>query len=398
MSYALNQYPGDGSTTTFSVSFPYIAQAHVEVRVAGVLKTSGVDYTWPTSSTIQFTVAPANLATIEFRRNSNRTARLVNHQDASTVTEATLDQDANQLFFVAQEAMDVSGNTIQLASDGTFDATNKRIKNVTDPVNPQDASTKAYGDANWGGTAAVNAAASAASASASATSASTSQTNAANSATAAATSATNAATSATNAAASAAAAAASQVPTGAILWFPGSAAPTNTIKANGALLSRTTYAALWAYAQASGNLVTDAVWTGSSQYGSFSSGDGSTTFRVPDMRGYFVRGFDDARGVDSGRAIGTLQADDNKSHTHTGTTSGASNDHIHNSDTRAILNISGMTTIIEGTGVYYNCPANTGAATTTGGRSADHTHSFTTAATGSESRPKNLALLACIKY
>jgi microcystin-dependent protein len=40
-------------------------------------------------------------------------------------------------------------------------------------------------------------------------------------------------------------------------------------------------------------------------------GDGSTTFRLPDDRGYFVRS-----KPASGRAIGSYEADDNKSHTH----------------------------------------------------------------------------------
>jgi phage-related tail fiber protein len=38
---------------------------------------------------------------------------------------------------------------------------------------------------------------------------------------------------------------------------------------------------------------------------------------VPDLRGEFIRGWDDSRGVDSGSAFGSAQADDFKSHTHT---------------------------------------------------------------------------------
>lgn len=40
--------------------------------------------------------------------------------------------------------------------------------------------------------------------------------------------------------------------------------------------------------------------------------------RMPlfDFRGYFARGFDDGRGIDTGRVIGSAQADDNKAHTH----------------------------------------------------------------------------------
>lgn len=79
-------------------------------------------------------------------------------------------------------------------------------------------------------------------------------------------------------------------PAGMISSFCASTAPTGWIQCNGAAVSRTTYSDLFA-----------AVGT---VYG---SGDGSTTFNVPEMRGEFLRAWDNARGVDSGRAIGTFQ-------------------------------------------------------------------------------------------
>lgn len=81
------------------------------------------------------------------------------------------------------------------------------------------------------------------------------------------------------------------VPSGAVMHFAMSSAPTGWLKANGAAISRTTYASLFA-----------AIGT------TFGSGDGSTTFNVPDLRGEFTRGWDNGRGVDSGRAFGSAQA------------------------------------------------------------------------------------------
>ncbi|ABB56777.1 phage tail protein [Synechococcus elongatus] len=152
------------------------------------------------------------------------------------------------------------------------------------------------------------------------------------------------------------------VPAGVAIWVTGNTPPTGYIKANGALLSRTTYARLWAYAQASGNIVSDAAWTGGAT-GSYSTGDGSTTFRVPDLRGEFIRGWADGRSVDTGRAIGSTQADELKAH-------------AHYLDTRTAP---------------------------TGGGTAATTYTTGTAVTtssvgGTETRPRNIAYLACIKF
>ena len=158
---------------------------------------------------------------------------------------------------------------------------------------------------------------------------------------------------------------------GQIAFFPANVAPGGWLKANGVLLSRATYAALWTYAQASGNIVSDATWVAASgPTGSFSTGDGSTTFRVPDLRGEFVRAWDDARGVDSGRVIGSYQADALQNHTH-----------------------EVLDRINSGAGE----PAVNG--TNAGG--SDITRTTTNPVTGrtaAETRPQNFALLACIKF
>jgi microcystin-dependent protein len=72
------------------------------------------------------------------------------------------------------------------------------------------------------------------------------------------------------------------VPAGLISFFTMTSAPTGWLKANGASISRTTYASLFA-----------AIGT------TFGAGDGSTTFNLPDLRGEFLRGFDNGRGIDT---------------------------------------------------------------------------------------------------
>ena len=81
-------------------------------------------------------------------------------------------------------------------------------------------------------------------------------------------------------------------PSGQIGLFAMDYAPQGWLKANGAALSRTVYAALFA-----------AIGT------RFGAGDGHSTFNLPDLRGEFPRFWDDLRGVDAGRVLGSWQSD-----------------------------------------------------------------------------------------
>ena len=149
---------------------------------------------------------------------------------------------------------------------------------------------------------------------------------------------------------------------GQVCFFAMTTAPAGFIKANGAAVSRTTYADLFA-----------AIGT------TYGAGDGSTTFALPDMRSEFPRGWDDGRGVDSGRAIGTAQGD-------------------------AIRNITGGFFGQENFGSFVgafaagaagsNTRPNNGTANTLN-VSFDASRVVPTAA---ENRPRNVALLACIKF
>lgn len=111
------------------------------------------------------------------------------------------------------------------------------------------------------------------------------------------------------------------VPAGAIIW-----ALTNTPIAgykelNGQVLSRASFPALFTHANGGGNIISDTAWLAGNAAGTtdgnYSTGDGSTTFRIGNMQGNFARGWDNTRGVDAGRAIGTGQAHAFKDHTHT---------------------------------------------------------------------------------
>jgi len=99
------------------------------------------------------------------------------------------------------------------------------------------------------------------------------------------------------------------VPTGSVFCMAVAVIPSGYLECNGdQTVSRTTYAALFAVI--------------GTQYG---AGNGSSTFGIPDLRGEFVRGFDNGRGVDSGRSIGSSQGDLFGSHDHDADASATSN-------------------------------------------------------------------------
>ena len=150
MALSYNTYTGDAATTNFSVSFDYIATSHVKVYLDGVLQTVTTHYTWFNATTIQFLAAPAAGVTIRIDRETPNTARLVDFQDAGNLTEYDLDTNSNQVFYLVQETKDgFDDKAMQLDTDSKWDAESYVIKNVTDPVDDQDAATKKFADDLW---------------------------------------------------------------------------------------------------------------------------------------------------------------------------------------------------------------------------------------------------------
>ena len=152
----------------------------------------------------------------------------------------------------------------------------------------------------------------------------------------------------------------SSIPAGAVMYFALQSpyvAPPGWLLANGAALNISTYSNLYAALGTQFNV----------------SGTASTQFNVPDLRGVFIRGYDNGAGLDPGRVFGSYQADMFASHNHlTPTTNG-----VAQSPPREVAGNSGD-------GYDYVDSAGPSAPVSTTG--------------GVETRPKNVALLACIKY
>ncbi|WP_242487482.1 MULTISPECIES: phage tail-collar fiber domain-containing protein [unclassified Pseudomonas] len=144
----------------------------------------------------------------------------------------------------------------------------------------------------------------------------------------------------------------SATPVGAIVAIPKADVPPGYLELDGSVQSTATYPDLAAYLGTTFN----------------TGGEGAGNFRLPDSRGEFLRGWDHGRGVDAGRALGGYQLDMLKSHTH---------------------EYSPM----RGSGVVNSVSNKISAQS-----DANADNGATTGATGgAETRPRNLAIMWCIK-
>jgi hypothetical protein len=155
---------------------------------------------------------------------------------------------------------------------------------------------------------------------------------------------------------------------GEFFWYLADSPPDYALELDGSAVSRTTYAELWTWVQASGNL---AASEGAKLDGEFGPGDGSTTFTLPDL-------ITSSRFIRAATTVGAEQLDAFQGHVHpqrfdstAARTTGASIDHFQ-----------------------------TGTADSTGfdtlGPSTDGVNG--TPRTASETRPTNVALLPCVVF
>lgn len=141
--YSIYDTTGNGSQTNFAFSFGYIVKSHIHAYVGGVENTT---FTWVNNSTIQISPAPGNGVAVRIQRRTPIDNLLVDFVNGSVMGETDLDNSNLQNLYAEQEAADAVQASLQLATDGKYDATNKVIKNVADPTSIQDAATKSYVD------------------------------------------------------------------------------------------------------------------------------------------------------------------------------------------------------------------------------------------------------------
>jgi len=147
---------------------------------------------------------------------------------------------------------------------------------------------------------------------------------------------------------------------GTVFYTAASICPANSLLADGSAVSRSAYASLFQ------NIGT-----------TFGTGDGSTTFNLPDMRGIFVRGSGSQTisSISYSGTLGTKQGDQMQGHYHNPADIGIST---------ALIGQSGTNRYVPSGG------------STTGAPVSDGTNG--TPRTGSETRPANIAMTPCIWY
>ncbi|WP_260620639.1 phage tail protein [Pseudomonas protegens] len=155
----------------------------------------------------------------------------------------------------------------------------------------------------------------------------------------------------------------SALPVGAMVPFPKGTVPPGFLEVDGSVQSAATYPDLAAYLGTTFN----------------TGGEGAGNFRLPESRGEFLRGWDHGRGVDAGRSPGSWQADAFQGHYHASA-----------ADTAKPYSTGG--TIGD-----YLAHFGTGNPTTNGVRDAINNGVDGTPRTASETRPRNLAVMWCIK-
>lgn len=156
------------------------------------------------------------------------------------------------------------------------------------------------------------------------------------------------------------------LPVGAIIIWPTATPPAGCLECDGSALSRTTYARLFAII--------------GTTYGTGAGTLANKTFRLPDGRGEFIRGWDHGRGVDASRTIGSNQAD-------------------------ALQNITGK--ILRpnmrgaGTGAFLKTASNYHSEISHSQGAENFALDFNAsrvARTSTETRPRNIAMMYVIKY
>jgi hypothetical protein len=131
-------------TDVYTFSFPYLSQSDFEIKVNSETVLDAADYEFTSDYLIQLTTVgrdklnalyTTGTATMVIRRKTQLTTRLVDFQDGSTLTQAELDLNSNQAFYLIQEATDDTALSPAFNPvDGSLDMASVELINVAEPT------------------------------------------------------------------------------------------------------------------------------------------------------------------------------------------------------------------------------------------------------------------------
>ena len=168
MPFSYAQYTGNGSTTTFSVPFPYLLKAHVKLYTGfsildGTFTSQlvdGVGYTWTSNTQVQITAAPAAGVVLTIIRDTPDSGPLVPWQDGSNLVADDFNTSDLQNLYVVQEQQDRNdaGTVLsQSASAAAAAATATANTALSNSTAAQTAAASAVSTANTANTTAASA-------------------------------------------------------------------------------------------------------------------------------------------------------------------------------------------------------------------------------------------------
>jgi len=121
MATTSNTYTGNGSNKLFSVTFPYLDTADIDVFLNGTLQTVTTQYFFANATTVEFVTAPANGATVLLKRSTDEATILNTFFPGSSIKAADLNDNFDQALYLAQETNNNVANAVAgQIPDGTI--------------------------------------------------------------------------------------------------------------------------------------------------------------------------------------------------------------------------------------------------------------------------------------
>jgi microcystin-dependent protein len=397
-------YTQSGSTNRdFNVTFPFLATTDLRVQKNGVTQTLTSDYTIVQSggnTVVNFNTAPADTNTIRIFRDTDIDAMEATFAAGSSIRSTDLNTNNTQLLYAAQEfgtlkddnsvsfsLGDKGDVTINSSSDWVINPNSIELSMMTnnsvDTNELVDECVTADKLANF----AITSSELASNSVTNAKIATDAVTNVKIQDNSISTAKIQAGAVTPDKLSTSSASGFGFVPVGAIFWFSGVSAPTGYLKCNG-------------------DSIPNGTGTVQSKTANFSALYAIVGGNVPDLRGEFIRALDDGRNIDSGRNIRTSQVEQQKQHSHTASSNTAVDvtDPGHHHQIGywggSFGGSSGAQVFRVDNSASSVAPNDMIKSNTTG---VDATATTTTTVTDAgvangETRPRNVALLACIKY